>query len=220
MVVGDIPAALQEHENPAVAARGRGRILRLRLDAHSAYRRLAETTLGFPRPLGAPSFIAMKQARFRKAELALAKRSQKLAEYQRQLVTPERLSGTITDYIEWRAFAYWVRLIVETDGRVSTTMKASLEAHCPGLVSHAAAPQEGRALWVRLISWIDDRMFSYAKAEGWSHALGYYAARDPRSEQIENYWRHCDNAWKRDRPAAFPTFEEWRHAAAGVAQHR
>ena len=74
----------------------------------------------------------MKQNRFQKAELVLAKRSQKLAEFQRQSVTPERLAETITEYIEWRAFASWVRAIVETEGYVSMGMKASLEARCPG----------------------------------------------------------------------------------------
>jgi hypothetical protein len=161
----------------------------------------------------------MKQARFQKAELVLAKRSQKLAEFQRQSVTPERLAETITDYIEWRAFAYWVRSIVEAEGYVSTTMKASLEARCPGFLTSASASYEGPAsLWLRLISWIDQHLFAYAKAEGWSHALGYYAVRDPQCDQIENYWLHCDSAWKRSRPLAFPTFEEWRRGAADLAR--
>ena len=149
----------------------------------------------------------MKQTRFQKAELVLAKRSQRLAEFQRQSVTPERLAETITEYIEWRAFAYWVRSIVETEGYVSTTMKASLEARCPGFLASARAPHEGPAsLWLRLTSWIDEHIFAYAKAEGWSHALGYYAVRDPRCDQIENYWLHCDNAWKRSRPDCFSDF--------------
>jgi hypothetical protein len=163
----------------------------------------------------------VKQTKFRKAELALAKRSERLAEFQRQSVTPERLAATITDYIEWRAFAYWVRSIVEAEGYVSTTMKASLEARCPGFLISVRASQEGPAsLWLRLISWIDEHIFAYAKAEGWSHVLGYYAVRDSRCDQIENYWLHCDNAWKCSKPTAFPTFEEWRHAAADLARHR
>ena len=191
----------------------------MRLDAGSAYCRQTERSFGLLGPVRAPSFLNMKQTRFQKAELVLAKRSQKLAEFQRQSVTPERLAATITDYIEWRAFAYWVRSIVDAEGHVSTTIKASLEDRCPGFLTSARAPQEGpAALWLRLISWIDEHIFAYAMAEGWSHALGYYAARDPRSDQIEKFWLHCDNAWKRDRPSAFPTFEEWRHAAAGVGR--
>lgn len=163
----------------------------------------------------------MKQTKFRKAELALAKRSEQLAEFQRQSVTTERLAETITDYIEWRAFAYWVRSIVEAEGYVSTTMKASVEAHCPGFLTSASGPQEGStSLWLRLISWIDEHIFAYVKAEGWSHALGYYAVRDPRCDQIEKYWLHCDNEWKCSKPTAFPTFEEWRHAAADLAGRR
>lgn len=125
----------------------------------------------------------------------------------------------ITNNIEWRAFAYWVRLIVTTEGRVSTTMKNTLEARCPGFLARASeAEGDPVSLWLRLVSWIDEHIFGYAKSEGWSHALGYYTARDPRSNQIEHYWLHCENAWKRSRPAALPTFEEWRQAAADVGR--
>ena len=162
----------------------------------------------------------MKQTRFRKGELALAKKSQKLAEFQRQSVTPKRLAETIADYVEWRAFSYWVRLIVETEGHVSRMMKNTLEARCPGFLTSAFAQQEGPAsLWLRLISWIDEHIFGYAKAEGWSHALGYYAVRDQRSDHIESYWLHCDHAWKLSRPTALPTFQEWCDAATDFARH-
>ena len=162
----------------------------------------------------------MQRARFRKAELALAKRSQHLAEFQRQSVAAERLCETITNYIEWRAFAYWARLIVETEGHIQPVMKAALEARCPGFLALPSRRREApAALWLRLISWIDEHIFGYAKAEGWSHALGYYAVRDPRYDQVESYWRHCAQTWKCSRPGALPTFEEWRNAAADFAQH-
>ena len=157
----------------------------------------------------------MKQTRFREAERALAKRSRRLAEFQRRSVTPERLFEAISDYVEWWAFAYWVRLIVQTEGCVSTAVRAALEARCPGFLTRSLERNEAAvSLWRRLNSWIDKHVFGYAKAEGWSHALGYYAVRDPRCGQVEAYWLHCDQTWKSKRPTTLPTFEEWRVTAA------
>lgn len=160
----------------------------------------------------------MKHTRFREAELALAKRAQHLAEFQRRSIATKRLAEAITDYIEWRAFAYWVRSIVEAEGCVSTTMRALLKARCPGFLPRPYARNEAAvSLWRHLISWIDEHIFGYAKAEGWSHALGYYGVRDPRCGQIEEYWLHCQQAWKTCRPPSLPSFEEWRVAAGDFA---
>lgn len=38
-----------------------------------------------------------------------------------------------------------------------------------------------------LISWIDDKIFSFAKAEGGPHGPGYFAARDPRVDRVHAY---------------------------------
>lgn len=159
-----------------------------------------------------------KTGHLREAEAALGAKSQRLAEAQLKLVDPERLAQTITDYIEWRTFAYWVRLAVETEGGISAEMRSILEQRCPGFLQYAEAyrrghPNEREFLWLRLISWIDDEIFGFAKAEGWPHALGYFAARDPRLDRVRAYWLFCDDRWKQNRPARWADFAEWRRAA-------
>jgi hypothetical protein len=47
-------------------------------------------------------------------------------------------------------------------------MKGVLEQRCPGFLQYAdnyrrAHPKEREFLWLRLISWIDDEVFSFAK---------------------------------------------------------
>jgi hypothetical protein len=117
-----------------------------------------------------------KTSQLRDAEAALGAKSRRIAEAQLKNVGPDRLSQTISDYIEWRIFAYWVRLVVETQQCVSAKMEALLEQRCPGFLDSAedyrrAHPKEREFLWLRLISWIDDTVFGFAKAEGWPHAL-------------------------------------------------
>ena len=160
----------------------------------------------------------MKKTLQSQAEAALAHKSKKLAESQLRFTNPDRLATTITEYIEWRAFAFWVRLIVEIEGGVSQDIKALLGERCPGFLDDVEAyrrahPREGEFLWLRLISWIDREKFGFVQAEGWLHALGYYATRDPRMDQITDYWFRCDEQWKRNRPPVFPPFEHWRKAA-------
>ena len=159
-----------------------------------------------------------KATQLHEAEDVLHEKSRQLAEAQLKLVSAERLSATITDYLEWRAFAYWVRLIVETEGCVSCEMVSLLNDRCPGFLKYAedfrrAHPNEREFLWLRLISWIDDEIFSFARTEGWPHALGYFAARDPRLDHVRAYWQVCDDSWKQDRPIPHPDFVQWRQAA-------
>jgi hypothetical protein len=168
-----------------------------------------------------------KTSQLREAEAALGEKSRRLAEAQLKNVDAGRLAQTITDYIEWRTFAYWVRLVVETDGSISSEIRDILEQRCPGFLKSAedyrrAHPQEREFLWLRLISWIDDEVFSFAKAEGWQHALGYFAARDPRLDRVRAYWSLCDDNRTRNRAGrltngrvffAASNFDEWQRAA-------
>ena len=161
-------------------------------------------------------------AKSRNAELDLGRRSKHLAEDERGLVAPDRLAQTMTEFIEWRAFSYWLRLTVETQGFISNPMIAILRESCPGFLEYAAAyanghPGEPEFLWLRFLEWTDERLFHAAIAEGWRHALGYYATRDPRMDQLRSHWKQCRRAWKLQPPASFPDFESWREAAF---QHR
>jgi hypothetical protein len=46
-------------------------------------------------------------AKPRKAETDLGRQSKQVAEDERELVAPDRLAQTITEFVEWRAFSYW-----------------------------------------------------------------------------------------------------------------
>jgi len=157
-------------------------------------------------------------AKSRKAEADLGRRSKQIAEDERELVAPDRLVQTITEFVEWRAFSYWLRLIVETQGFVSDPMIAILQERCPGFLEYAAAyaaehPREPVFLWLRFLEWADDKLFQVPIAQGWRHALGYYAARDPRMNQFQAHWKQCRRTWKVQAPESFPKFETWRESA-------
>jgi hypothetical protein len=154
----------------------------------------------------------------------LASRARRLAEYEARAVKPDRLAHAISEYIEWRCFSFWARLIVESDGCPSGPMRVLLDSRCPGFLDYAAKyrqerPREREFFWLRLIEWIDNEIFRFAREEGWSHALGFYAAHDPRLDRIREYWALCDDLWKKARPATVPSYEEWRQAASEQGCH-
>lgn len=157
-------------------------------------------------------------AKSRNAEHDLGRRSRQLAEDEGGLVAPDLLAQAINDFIEWRAFSYWLRLTVETQGFVSDAMIGILKERCPGFLEYAAAyakehPREPEFLWLRFLEWTDEKLFHVSITEGWRHALGYYATRDPRMDQLRSHWKQCRRTWKQQPPASFPDFEIWRAAA-------
>ena len=154
----------------------------------------------------------------RTSEAELGRRSRKVAEDESRLIARDVLDEAITRFLEWRAFSYWLRLCVETSGAVSDSLGTLLRERCPGFLDYAAAyaeqhPGEQEFLWLRFLEWTDETLFQKPIAEGWRHALGYYAARDPRMDQLRAYWKKCRQAWKAQPPALLPSFENWRVSA-------
>jgi hypothetical protein len=122
---------------PAVRSiRNRGEVVRLRkrnstnlahLNRDAVQRNRQERLQIRPASSTCTSNAGMKKTLNSQAEAALARKAKKLAESQLRFTNPERLAATINDYIEWRAFAFWVRLVVETEGVVSPDMKRLFE---------------------------------------------------------------------------------------------
>ena len=157
-------------------------------------------------------------SKFRKSETDLTRYSKLLAESESQLVTPDRLAAAITEFIEWRAFSYWLRLVVEIDGCVSESMAAILNQRCPGFLEYAATfaerhPREPEFLWLRFLEWSDETLFRVATAEGWRHVLGYHSMRDPRMDRLRAYWKQCRREWAGAPLSRLPTFDAWRQSA-------
>jgi hypothetical protein len=160
----------------------------------------------------------MRHSKNRLVEAEVGRRSQELAEAESKLVPSDVLDEAITEFIEWRAFLYWVRLCIETGGSISDSLATALEQRCPGFLEYATAyatqhPNEPECLWRRLLDWLEDRVFQTALTGGWRHALGYYATRDPRMDQLRAYWNQCHHRWKIEPPESRPCFESWCESA-------
>ena len=100
----------------------------------------------------------------RETEIALGAESREQAEAERKNLTADHLAVTVTEFIEWRAFSYWLRLIVENVGFMPDTVAVILQERCPGFLEYAAAyarqhPNEQEFLWLRFLEWTDESCF-------------------------------------------------------------
>lgn len=142
----------------------------------------------------------------------------KEARASRKLVSSERLTEAVTDFIEWEAFAYWVRPALEAGNPLPPKVAEALARRCPGL-SEPRYPNGRHADqivvpdWDRLMLWIIDNCFKDAKSEGWFDAILLEARRHPRAIRTVEYAEHCEERWSSQPPTPYPSFEDWRRDA-------
>ena len=121
-------------------------------------------------------------------------------------------------YVDWEAFVLWVRAIEHAEGGFPEWLAKIVDKRCWGFSKsvekrspdHSDVPP---VFWPHLERWVNERIFGEIWREGWMNAVGYYAARDLASLRNHAYWEYCEGQWKRSKPAAYPSFQEWRKAS-------
>ena len=107
------------------------------------------------------------------------------------LVDPERLAQAVARFIEWEAFAYWVRLPLEKGDCFPIELTRELNSRCPGFVEfnnqERSADRHIPQDWHRLMSWVGDHFFQEAQREGWYDAILISARNHPRAIRTMEY---------------------------------
>ena len=139
-------------------------------------------------------------------------------------VTVERLQESVDQYLEWQAFAYWVRSPLESDPRnLPSPVEDQLRRRCPGFLEYDAqlrgsdSPLLPRS-WLRLMDWIADHFFSGPKVENWFSVIVSSAENHPRGQRTMEYWMEWDDALVPEDFGSYPSFEEWRARADSYVQ--
>jgi len=133
---------------------------------------------------------------------------------------PDRLPALVSQYIEWEAFAFWARLMVEDHPTIPADVVAVIEQRCPGFLSHIATQTKGQDeyatwFWRELLSWIESSIFADAKEKSWLDAVRDAARTHLRGERIAAYWAFCSSQWRKNPPSSNPSFEQWLYRADG-----
>ena len=140
------------------------------------------------------------------------------AEHEAARIPWSRLQGARKKYIEWEAFALWVRAIEVTEGNFPPWLVEVVNRRCNGFTRFVAEEKvsqscESPLLWCRLVCWIKEHIFGKIWRENWMNAVGFYAARDLTSLRNHAYWEYCEHHWKRSKPAVYPSFPDWLRAS-------
>jgi hypothetical protein len=133
-------------------------------------------------------------------------------------VDPGRLADAVSRYIDWEAFAYWIRPALESPRQLPGEVAAELRCRCPGFVeafAHEKKLSFGSCThsWDRLMTWIADHFFRDAQNEGWFDVILTQARNHPRAIRTMEYADDCDESGYVHAPKPYPTFQEWRKQA-------
>jgi hypothetical protein len=128
------------------------------------------------------------------------------------------------NYVEWEAFALWVRAIEDAERDFPEWLAKVVDKHCRGFLKFVGETKiedsgGSSCFWHHLERWINKRTFGHAWQQGWMNAVGYYAARDLVSLRNHAYWEYCERQWKRSKPAAYPSFRDWLKASERCSDH-
>jgi hypothetical protein len=159
-----------------------------------------------------------EQQTMRKSANRLQRLTRERADDEARRIPWQRLLKARNQYIDWQEFYLWARSILEVENRIPDWLVTILNERVPGLLEseRQLTPRvpKGRPLPLRLEDWIDDHLFGFAKQEGWFNAITFYAIREPRYQRAEVCWSECVERWKEAKPIQYPSFDEWKDAAA------
>ncbi len=170
------------------------------------------------KPIPYPSFEEWKGMAMQCDDTAHLVRIERRARATFKLVTPERLAVAASQYMDWEAFAYWARPVLESSSQLPSEVRSELRSRCSGFLGlidsqHGHECKASSQVWHQLMCWIADHFFQDTKAEGWFDAILIQVQSHPRAIRTMEYADHCDEMWRAHLPNPYPSFEEWRRDA-------
>jgi hypothetical protein len=151
----------------------------------------------------------MNASRFSHAELKVRAIATRRANAQLLCVPWRRFRRAYEAYPRWQCLALWSRAVIATEGRVPSALLTTLQQFCPGFLEDGATSCRPELLAYRLLEWVHNQGFRYAKQQGWLDALTFYGVRHLRSEAAWAYGERCEHEWSTKPPTSLPTFEKW-----------
>jgi hypothetical protein len=130
----------------------------------------------------------------------------------------EQLVEAVTRYVDWQAFAYWIRSPLETGIELPARICAELQDRNPGLLEYietgaGSGRRGGHRSWRRLLQWGEKHLSCEPRKQGWFDLLVRQADVHPRSARTLRYWNHWNGEWARNPAIPYPSLDEWRQAA-------
>ena len=114
-------------------------------------------------------------------------------QWQLEIANASTPTSATSQYVEWEAFALWVRSLVEAACEVPAIVQVTLEERCPGFLARVNAVRakpcsDPQWLWDQLRRWIEEHAFAEALCDSSIDSVRADAHRQLRSERVVDYW--------------------------------
>ena len=132
-------------------------------------------------------------------------------QWQQEIANASTPTSATSQYVEWEAFALWVRSLVEATREVPAVVQVTLEERCPGFLARVIAARakpcsDPQWLWDQLRCWIEEHAFAEALRNSSIDSVRADAHRQLRSERVVDYWTVVQAHLVKEK---LPTFEQW-----------
>lgn len=132
-------------------------------------------------------------------------------------VSSERLNNAVSAYLDWQAFAYWVRSALDSAYTLPPDVERALEKRCPGFLLSCQSARTDECVdqqlrsWNRLLRWVHEHIFADAKTEQWLDAILFCVKLHPRSMRTADFWFAWDRRFSEETIGHYPSFDQWCH---------
>ncbi|HWH60153.1 MAG TPA: hypothetical protein VN682_21170 [Terriglobales bacterium] len=113
------------------------------------------------------------------------------------------------EYPRWQGLSLWTRVAADSHEQVTEELLRTLRKHCPELVQTEEFVRKPHLMGFRILEWVHDNRFGYAKQRGWLDALTFYGVRHPHSRAVWADWEHRESERDWFLPNRSLPFDEW-----------
>lgn len=173
------------------------------------------------KPIRYPSFEEWKSLAANCDSRARLSPEERLVHSSSKRVDPGTLASTVSQFVDWEAFAYWGRPALEHRPDIPAEVLRELRQRCPGYLkdlTNYPKRQDPLQSWDHLLIWIVDHFFDDARKGGWFGAVLSEVRNHPRAIRTMEFAAHCDEIRKAEVPIPYPLLETWLQAADAYIQ--
>jgi hypothetical protein len=131
--------------------------------------------------------------------------------------TASDVAETVESYIEWWAFATWLRPFTLSGVEPPKHVLAELQERCPAFLESESKNSSARhariGKWLRLVDHIAAHNFGEAQRRGWFENLRTHAAVHPRAVRTAWFSEHWLANCSTRSLSRYPSFLQWRAKA-------
>ncbi len=130
-----------------------------------------------------------------------------------QKVTAARAADVVDTYVDWLAFAHWLRPLMGGNLKSPNEVARELQRRCPDFAPEHLTGRPKEESWQSFVKHFEGRFFSIVSQQHWLDYVREKAYNHPRHVRTIAYSDHWLQEWFSDPTLPYPPFPQWQQAA-------